>query len=195
MVRSVKRGACQDKRSGRGWAELCYSCWCFIGVHTKSPNLQVYCRGGWDHYSKSTAWGKRVEDPGKQSMLQKKKTASKMLGPIHLWLLPPGGITLGKPVFITDALQTACKSASLQHLIFPCWNCPTLIHFSLGYWRQLMLVENFGICKREWDYITGIYDENLSRQSPLQDTTLKTSSSSLLFSKDLCFHCRSNKIL
>lgn len=91
-----------------------------------------------------------------------------------------------------------CDRASLQHLVFLCWSyhVNTLL---LGILQTTDAGEkNWNLQKsisRKWNYIARIYDENLSRQRALQDTTLKIFPPSLLFSKDLCLCCRSSKIL
>lgn len=158
-------------------AEVCYSCWCFTGVCAKPATLQLYCRGGWDYHCKSSAWRKKGGRSWKTEYAGKEKTASKMLESTYLWLLLPGGTTSGKFVFMTDALQTTCRSDSLQRLIFLCWNCHTNtlligIQRTTDVGKKLWNLQKISM---EWNYITRIYDENLSRQSMLQDTTLRTS--------------------
>lgn len=122
MVRSVKRRLCQEKRSGKWGAEACYCCRCFTGC---VPNLIYQCAV--EDVGTVTAsllpGAKKEEEPGKQSMLQKRRTAPEMLEPTHLRWLLPGGITSGKSAFATDAIQTTCKLASRQHLILPSRNC------------------------------------------------------------------------
>lgn len=127
-------------------AEVCYSCWCFMGVCAKPATLQLYCRGGWDYHCKSSAWRKKGGRSWKTEYAGKEKTASKMLESTYLWLLLPGGTTSGKFVFMTDALQTTCRSDSLS-ASFSYAETATLTHFSLEYRGQLMLVKNFGICR------------------------------------------------
>lgn len=190
MVRCTKWGACQDNKSGK---RVCGSSWCLIGVCATSPNSQISHREVWDHHCKPSAWGKK--DPGKQYCKKEKSTQNLRTNPS---VIASPWRNHFREIHIHECCPTGSGRASLQHLVLPCWNyhVNTLLTGILQttdvgekIWN---LQKNIS---RKRNYITKIYDENLSRQRALQDTTLKTFPPSLLLSKDLCLCCRSSKIL
>lgn len=109
-------GACQDDKSGR---RVCSSSWCFIGVHAKSLNSQVSHREVWDHHCKPTAWGKKVGDPGKQSIAKENNPESKNW-PICDCSSLEASLQWNPCSLLV--LYRLCDVSSLQHLVLPCWN-------------------------------------------------------------------------
>lgn len=130
---------CKVRGLPRSGKRVCSSSWCFIGVHAKFPNSQVSHREVWDHHCQRASW-----DAEKQST-EKKTTQNLSTNPcgiaspwrnhfreicIHYWCP-------------TDSVPELPCSTSFSHA-----ETPMLIHFSLRYGTQLMLVKRFEICKR-----------------------------------------------
>lgn len=200
MVRYAKWGACQDNKSGR---RVCSSSWCFMGVCVKSPDSQVSHREVWDHHCKPAAWGKKVGDPGKQSIAKENNPESKNQSVCDCCSLEE---SLQGNLFSLLMLYRLCDRASLQHLVSPSWNFHVNTLF-IGILDTSDIGEKIQNLQknisRKWNSITRIYDGNLGRQRTLQDTTLKTFPPSLFSSKISAYaveavkyfkkYCRINK--